>query len=90
MMRALKLALLAQNPRPDEAQVLDALGGVLCRCTGYRKIVEAILAVAASLPTNRNSGSEDLKIVQLFDALDKMDDYDEALLLKKTKNLQKQ
>lgn len=42
------------------------------------------------LYVNRNSGGEDLKIVQLFDALDKMDDYDEVLLLKKTKNLQKQ
>ncbi|MBA3479948.1 MAG: (2Fe-2S)-binding protein, partial [Lautropia sp.] len=31
---------------PTEAQVLDALGGVLCRCTGYRKIVEAVMAVA--------------------------------------------
>jgi aldehyde oxidoreductase len=40
-------ALLRRNPRPSEAEVLDALGGVLCRCTGYRKIVEAVLAVAA-------------------------------------------
>ncbi|MEO6743562.1 MAG: molybdopterin cofactor-binding domain-containing protein, partial [Caldimonas sp.] len=40
-------ALLRANPRPTEAEVLDALGGVLCRCTGYRKIVEAVLAVAA-------------------------------------------
>ena len=38
--------LLARVPRPDEAQVLDALGGVLCRCTGYRKIVEAVLDAA--------------------------------------------
>ena len=38
--------LLRRNSKPDEQQVLDALGGVLCRCTGYRKIVEAVLAVA--------------------------------------------
>ncbi len=31
----------------------------------------------------RNSAKEDLKIVQLFDALDKMQEYDEKLLLKK-------
>jgi CO/xanthine dehydrogenase Mo-binding subunit/aerobic-type carbon monoxide dehydrogenase small subunit (CoxS/CutS family) len=39
-------ALLRANPTPSEQDVLDALAGVLCRCTGYRKIVEAVLAVA--------------------------------------------
>ncbi|HTO50839.1 MAG TPA: molybdopterin cofactor-binding domain-containing protein [Burkholderiales bacterium] len=39
--------LLARNPHPTESETLDALGGVLCRCTGYRKIVEAVLAAAA-------------------------------------------
>jgi YD repeat-containing protein len=38
--------LLAREPRPDVAAVEDALGGVLCRCTGYRKIIDAVLAVA--------------------------------------------
>ncbi|HEV8075312.1 MAG TPA: molybdopterin cofactor-binding domain-containing protein, partial [Candidatus Acidoferrum sp.] len=37
------VALLEENPRPDETKVMDALGGVLCRCTGYRKIVRAVL-----------------------------------------------
>lgn len=38
----------------------------------------------------RISGSEDLKIVTLFDALDKMEDYDEELLLRKNKDIKKQ
>ena len=36
-------ALLEQNPRPSEGEVQDALGGVLCRCTGYRKIITAVM-----------------------------------------------
>ena len=39
---------------------------------------------------NRISSSEELKIVQLFDALEKMDEYDEAALLKKNKSIKKQ
>ncbi len=39
-------ALLATDPQPTEEQVRQALSGNLCRCTGYRKPVEAVLAVA--------------------------------------------
>lgn len=38
-------ALLDRNPKPSEAQVREAIAGNLCRCTGYKKIIEAILAV---------------------------------------------
>jgi CO/xanthine dehydrogenase Mo-binding subunit len=38
--------LLARKPEPDADEVRDALGGVLCRCTGYQKIVEAVLEAA--------------------------------------------
>jgi len=36
-------ALLERNPAPCEDEVKDALGGVLCRCTGYRKIIAAVM-----------------------------------------------
>ncbi|MER9834732.1 molybdopterin-dependent oxidoreductase [Mesorhizobium sp. M0145] len=36
-------ALLDRTPCPSEAETQDALGGVLCRCTGYRKIVAAVM-----------------------------------------------
>lgn len=41
--------LLENNPNPSEAEVRDALSGVLCRCTGYLKPVEAVLRAAALL-----------------------------------------
>jgi carbon-monoxide dehydrogenase small subunit len=37
--------LLANNPRPTEAQVVDAVSGNLCRCTGYQQILEAAHSV---------------------------------------------
>lgn len=36
-------ALLDQNPHPNEGEVKQALSGGLCRCTGYSKIVQAVL-----------------------------------------------
>ncbi|MDB5591747.1 molybdopterin cofactor-binding domain-containing protein [Enterovirga sp.] len=43
-------ALLTRNPDPSSREVEDAIGGVLCRCTGYRKIVAAILDATAPAP----------------------------------------
>ncbi len=39
-------ALLDQNPKPTEEEVAKAISGNLCRCTGYVKILEAILAAS--------------------------------------------
>ena len=36
-------ALVQHNPHPDEAAIRDAIGGNLCRCTGYQQIVDAVL-----------------------------------------------
>jgi carbon-monoxide dehydrogenase small subunit len=40
--------LLDRNPNPDETETRTAISGNLCRCTGYQKIVEAILATGKS------------------------------------------
>ena len=42
-------ALLERNPDPTESEVRYWLAGNLCRCTGYDKIVRAVLAAAAEL-----------------------------------------
>ena len=39
-------ALLRRNPHPDEAAIREALGGNVCRCTGYVKIIESVQAAA--------------------------------------------
>jgi carbon-monoxide dehydrogenase small subunit len=35
-------ALLAEHPRPSRTEISDYLGGNLCRCTGYWRILEAV------------------------------------------------
>jgi carbon-monoxide dehydrogenase small subunit len=47
-------ALLDENPDPTEEEVREALTGNLCRCTGYVKIVEAILAVKDKMKQTSN------------------------------------
>jgi putative selenate reductase molybdopterin-binding subunit len=41
--------LLSRNPSPTEAEVRECLSGILCRCTGYLKPVQAVLRAAAEL-----------------------------------------
>lgn len=42
-------ALLAENPDPTPADIRGAIGGNICRCTGYVKIEKAVLSAAARL-----------------------------------------
>lgn len=44
-------ALLDRNPQPTRHEVMDALAGNLCRCTGYLQIVEAVLKAGATAET---------------------------------------
>jgi carbon-monoxide dehydrogenase small subunit len=40
-------ALLERNPQPDDEMIAEALSGNICRCTGYKRIVEAVKWAAA-------------------------------------------
>ena len=46
------VGLLSENPRPTPEEVKFGIGGNLCRCTGYTKVVEAILAAAETMPAD--------------------------------------
>ena len=60
-------ALLDQNPDPDEGEVRRWLAGNLCRCTGYDKIVRAVLDAAAVMRAESPapSGSKQVEEVAL-------------------------
>jgi carbon-monoxide dehydrogenase small subunit len=45
-------ALLDRNPQPTRADVIDAIAGNICRCTGYEPIVQAILAASRANSVN--------------------------------------
>jgi carbon-monoxide dehydrogenase small subunit len=42
-------ALLDRNPTPSEEEVREGLSGNLCRCTGYTKIIEAVLVASETM-----------------------------------------
>jgi len=44
-------ALLDENPNPTRQEVKEAISGNLCRCTGYVKIIDAVMAAAEELAT---------------------------------------
>jgi len=47
------VALLQENPDPTDDEILTALEGNLCRCTGYTKIVEAVRTAAERMREER-------------------------------------
>ncbi len=49
------LHLLRKNPTPSEPQIREAIGGNLCRCTGYTKIVEAISTASQKMKERKQS-----------------------------------
>lgn len=49
-------ALLDRNPAPAREEVRETLSGHLCRCTGYRRIEDAVLGAAAKLGGESSSG----------------------------------
>ncbi len=57
------IALLRTNPKPTEQEVLDALGGVLCRCTGYRKIIDAVVN-ATELNEQQNVSDQKVPVAE--------------------------
>ena len=49
-------ALLDKNPDPTETEVRYALAGNLCRCTGYDKIIRAVLDAAEGMRASAQTG----------------------------------
>lgn len=47
-------ALLDENPNPTRQEVKEGLGGNLCRCTGYVKIIDAVMAAAETIRKGGN------------------------------------
>jgi aerobic-type carbon monoxide dehydrogenase small subunit (CoxS/CutS family) len=50
-------ALLDENPRPTEEELKHFMHGNICRCTGYKKIIESIMAAAKNMSESGQQGS---------------------------------
>ena len=50
-------ALLNANPSPTREEVVDAISGNICRCTGYKPIIEAVLAAAGGAVARSSHGA---------------------------------
>lgn len=56
-------ALLLANPKPSEEEIKEALGGNLCRCTGYKKIVQAVQVASGQREPQTISGKTGGKVI---------------------------
>ena len=52
-------ALLEENPAPTEAEIKHYMRGNLCRCTGYKRILESIMVAARRLAQTHNRGAQE-------------------------------
>jgi aerobic carbon-monoxide dehydrogenase small subunit len=52
------LDFLRTNPAPSEEEIREALSAVLCRCTGYRNIVRAVLSAAATMRASQGEAAQ--------------------------------
>lgn len=96
MMAAIEL--LRAHPKPEARQVEEALGGVLCRCTGYQKIISAVMAANEAPMTSCRpaSGKAVGQPIERIDGRSKVDgsevfgaDFcpDDALLVRAVRSL---
>jgi putative selenate reductase molybdopterin-binding subunit len=61
-------ALLGRNPDPSEAEVREALSGILCRCTAYVKPVEAVLRAAQLIREEKDQPAKPLGTLKIVEA----------------------
>jgi carbon-monoxide dehydrogenase small subunit len=55
-------ALLDRNPHPNRDQIREALSGILCRCTGYLQIFEAVEAAMIKIAEQKQSATSNSKV----------------------------
>jgi carbon-monoxide dehydrogenase small subunit len=53
--------LLQHSPDPDDDEIMDALGGQICRCTGYQAILASVRLAVAKLRAGRESAGTTAK-----------------------------
>ncbi len=72
-------SLIMQNDRPTRDQVVQALNKHICRCTGYVKIINAILRVARVVRGDEVFASQEVQTGKIGNRLHKYDAYDTVL-----------